>query len=203
MIFYNKPIDDLSKELLNLMKNPWEFESLTIKDIQEITWIDHPQKVYNRLEKLIKDWYITEDYQIKRMPDENNVFIPFYWWAQCWHNWSKIFEDYPRERIKLNLEKNWLKDKDYWKFFITRTKWKSMEPKINSWTDLLVELSPFLWWNYFYLIKHDEKAKIKQITKKKWKYFLHSINRDYEDVEIKDWEDFEVIWIVKKIWVEI
>lgn len=203
MIFYNKPIDDLSKELLNLMKNPSEFESLTIKDIQEITWIDHPQKVYNRLEKLIKDWYITEDYQIKRMPDENNVFIPFYWWAQCWHNWSKIFEDYPRERIKLDLEKNWLKDKDYWKFFITRTKWKSMEPKIGSWIDLLVELSPFLWWSYFYLIKHDEKAKIKQITKKKWKYFLHSINRDYEDVEVEEWEDFEVIWIVKVIWVEI
>lgn len=137
------------------------------------------------------------------MPDENKVFLPFYWWAQCWHSWAKIFEEHPREKIKLDLEKNWLKDKDYWKFFITRTKWKSMEPKINTWTDLLVELSPFLWWNYFYLVKHNEIAKIKQITKKKWKYFLHSINRDYIDVEINEWEDFDIIWIVKVIWIKL
>ncbi|MDD3302994.1 MAG: S24 family peptidase [Candidatus Gracilibacteria bacterium] len=137
------------------------------------------------------------------MPDENKVFLPFYGWAQCGHSGAKIFEEHPREKIKLDLEKNGLKDKDYGKFFITRTKGKSMEPKINTGTDLLVELSPFLGGNYFYLVKHNEIAKIKQITKKKGKYFLHSINRDYIDVEINEGEDFDIIGIVKVIGIKL
>jgi len=195
-MIYKKYLDNLSIKLFNLIKYS-EFESLTIKEIQEKTWIDHPQKLYNRLNKLIKDWYISEDYEILKIPNKNTIFLPFYWWAQCWHNWSKIFDEYPRERVKLDINKNNFKENNYWKYFITRAKWKSMEPKINTGTNLLVKLNNFIWWNHFYLIKHNEKAKIKQITKKKWKYFLHSINREYPDVEIKEWEKFDVIWIVK------
>lgn len=204
MIFYNKPLDDLSIELLNLINSVSDFESLTLNDIQERTWIDHPQKIYNRLDKLIKDWYITEDYQVLRMPEENKVFLPFYWWAQCWNDGAKIFDEYPRERVEIDLDKNNLKDKSYKNYFLTRAKWKSMEPEIKTWENLLIEHSPnFTWEWYKYLIKHNEKAKIKKIKKINWKYVLHSLNPDYPDLEVKDWEDFEIIWIVKIIWVEI
>jgi|GEM_PF-5102861 hypothetical protein len=37
MIFYNKPLDDLSIELLNLINSVSDFESLTLNDIQERT----------------------------------------------------------------------------------------------------------------------------------------------------------------------
>lgn len=200
-MIYKKNLDNLSIELIKLVSNVTEFETLTIKEIQEKTWIDHPQKFYNRLDKLIKDWYISEDFKVLKMPEENKIILPFYWWAQCWHNWSKIFDEYPRERIEVNLEKNNLSNRNFWKFFITRSKWKSMEPLIYTWINLLIESSPFIWWNYSYLVKHNERAKIKQITKKKWKYFLHSINKDYPDVEVKEEENLDVIWIVKIIWV--
>ena len=202
-MFYKKPIDNLSKNILNLIKNN-DFENLTIKEIQEKTWIDHPQKLYNRLDKLIKEKYISEDYEILKMPEENKIFLPFFWWAQCWNNWTKIFEEYPRERIEIDLEKNNLIDKNYWKYFLTRAKWKSMEPKIKTWTNLLIE--KFDWniikWQY-YLLKHNEKAKIKEIIKNWKSWILNSLNPDYPDLKVKKWEDLEVIWIVKVIWVEI
>lgn len=204
MILYNKPIDDLSKNLLNLIKYQ-EFENLTIKDIQERTWIDHPQKIYNRLDRLIKEWYISEDYVFIRMPEENKVFLPFYWWAQCWNDWEKVFDEYPRERIEIDLEKNNLQDKNYKNFFLTRAKWKSMEPIIKTWTNLLIEKYD---WNLIkwqlYLLKHNEKAKIKQIIKN-WanSYTLHSLNPDYPDLEVNSWEKIEIIWIVRVNWIEI
>ncbi len=204
MIFYNKPLDDLSIELLNLINSVSDFESLTLNDIQERTWINHPQKIYNRLEKLIKDKYITEDYQVLRMPEENKVFFPFYWWAQCWNDWAKVIEEYPRERIEIDLDKNNLTNKNYKNYFLTRAKWKSMEPEIKTWENLLIEYNPnFSWEWYKYLIKHNEKAKIKKIKKINWKYILHSLNQDYPDLEVKEWEDFEIIWIVKKFPIEI
>jgi phage repressor protein C with HTH and peptisase S24 domain len=138
------------------------------------------------------------------MPEENKVFLPFYWWAQCWNDGAKIFDEYPRERVEIDLDKNNLKDKSYKNYFLTRAKWKSMEPEIKTWENLLIEHSPnFTWEWYKYLIKHNEKAKIKKIKKINWKYVLHSLNPDYPDLEVKDWEDFEIIWIVKIIWVEI
>jgi SOS-response transcriptional repressor LexA len=203
MIFYNKPIDDLSKELLKLIKNN-SLEWMSMKEIQDETWIDHPQKIYNRLEKLIKDWYITEDYEVLKMPDENKIFLPFYWWAQCWHDWAKIFEEYPRDRIEIDLDKNNLKNKNYKSYFITRAKWKSMEPTIKTWEDLLIEFNPeFISEWYKYLIKHNDKAKIKKIKKINNKVFLHSLNPDYPDLEVKEEDDFDIIWIVKIIWVKI
>ncbi|MDQ7009847.1 MAG: S24 family peptidase, partial [Candidatus Gracilibacteria bacterium] len=194
---YNKPLDNLSKNILKLIKYN-DFENLTIKEIQEETGIDHPQKLYNRLEKLIREGYISEDYEILKMPEENKAFLPFYGWAQCGNNGAKISEEYPRERIEIDLEKNNLKNKNYGRYFITRAKGKSMEPKIKTGTDLLIELSPFLGGNDFYLVQHNQKPKIKQITKKKGKYFLHSINKDYPDLEIKDDDVFDVIGIVKE-----
>lgn len=203
MIFYNKPIDDLSIELLQLMKKS-SLEWMTIKEIQDETWIDHPQKIYNRLDRLIKDWYITEDYEVLRMPDENKVFLRFYWWAQCWNDWAKLFDEYPRDRIEVDLNENNLKDKNYKNYFITRAKWKSMEPIIKTWENLLIEFNTeFISEWYKYLIKHNDKAKIKKIKKTNNKFFLHSLNPDYPDLEVKKDDDFEIIWIVKEIWIKI
>ncbi len=203
MIFYNKPIDDLSKELLKLIKNR-SLEWLTIKEIQDETWIDHPQKIYNRLDRLIKSWFITEDYEVLKMPDENKIFLPFYWWAQCWNDWAKIFDEYPRDRIEIDLDENNLKEKSYKNYFITRAKWKSMEPIIKTWENLLIEFYPeFISEWYKYLIKHNDKAKIKKIKKSNYKIYLYSLNPDYPDLEVKKEDDFEIIWIVKEIWIKM
>ncbi|MFA5916978.1 MAG: S24 family peptidase [Candidatus Gracilibacteria bacterium] len=203
MIFYNKPIDDLSKELLKLIKNN-SLEGMSMKEIQDETGIDHPQKIYNRLEKLIKDGYITEDYEVLKMPDENKIFLPFYGWAQCGHDGAKIFEEYPRDRIEIDLDKNNLKNKNYKSYFITRAKGKSMEPTIKTGEDLLIEFNPeFISEGYKYLIKHNDKAKIKKIKKSNNKIFLHSLNPDYPDLEVKKDDNFEIIGIVKEIGIKI
>ena len=204
MIYYNKPLDDSSIEILKLIEEAISFDWLTISEIQNRTWINHPQKLYNRLQKLIREWYITEDFELLKMPETKEVFLPFFWWAQCWNNGNKVFGEYPRERIKISLDTNPKLIGNYKDFFITRAKWKSMEPDIKSWDNLLVKKYDNSWnfWNKIFLLKHNEKAKIKKLIK--WNsssVILKSLNEDYPDLEIDlQKDDFQIVWSVEQIW---
>lgn len=55
----------------------------------------------------------------------------------------------------------------------------------------------------FYLLKHNEKAKIKEVIKTWNGYILHSLNPDYPDVEVYSWEELDIIWVVRINWVKI
>lgn len=192
-----KNIDNLSIELLKLIRDSDDFEWLTLSQVQSITWINHSQKLYNRLEKLIKYWYITEDYEFIKMPDENTTILPFFWWAQCGHSWDKLFEEgYPREKIEVDI--NELPNKNIQKYFISRAKWKSMEPLIKSWNNLLIKFHPYFdWESYNYLVSHNWKAKVKQIKNKWNKKFLVSLNENYPPLEIKENDQLQIIWVVE------
>lgn len=191
-------IDNESMDLLKLIKDS-DYEEMTIKEVLDKTKINHPQKLYNRLTKLIKLWYITEDYEFIKFPDETKMILPFYWWAQCWNNWSNILEEYPREKLEIDTEEENIKLMKNKKYFVTRAKGKSMEPEIKSWNNLLIRLEQ----NYNnrdkFLLIHKNKPKIKKIKEDNWKKYLISLNPDFPDIEIKKEDDIQIVWIVEKI----
>lgn len=191
-------IDNESMELLKLIKES-DYNSMTIKEVLNRTNINHPQKLYNRLSKLIKLWYITEDYEFIKFPDENKIILPFYWWAQCWNNWSDILEDYPKEKLEIDTELNNIKIKKNQKYFVTRAKGKSMEPEIKSWDNLLIRMEKNYNFNDNFLLIHKEKPKVKKIKQEKWKIFLISLNQDFPEVEIKKEDDIDIIWVVERV----
>ncbi len=194
---YKKNLDNLSIKLLEYFKSllNW-FEWKTIKEVMYDNNIDHPQKLYDRLEKLIKGGFIDEDYNYIMGVDNAKIYLPFFWWAQCWNYWPEWFEDYPIEKIDIDeydLEE--IKVNNVKNYFITRAKWKSMEPKIFSWQNLLVKYydnTSIKKWT-FYLIKHNWKAKIKELEKKSWWINLVSLNEAYPDLFVSSKEDFIVI----------
>ena len=74
-----------------------------------------------------------------------------------------------------------------------------MEPKISSWDLVIVKVQDWFDLTNMVLLSHNNEAKIKKIKEKDWKYFLHSLNNDFEDLEIVDENEIRVIWIVKQI----
>jgi hypothetical protein len=200
---YNKNLDNLSIKLLEYLKWLVGLEWKSMKELMEDIWIDHPQKLYDRLEKLIKGGFIDEDFNYIRWLDDTKIFLNFFGWAQCWNYWPKWFEDYPTKKIEIgsdNLE--WINLENASKYFITRAKWKSMEPEIYWWNNVLVKFWDKSWIkrNTKYLIKHNERAKIKYLEKKNNWVNLKSLNIAYPDLFV-NWnkDDFVVIWEVIRV----
>lgn len=191
-----KNLDELSIKLLKYIE-PW-IDWKTMKEVMEDIWINHPQKLYNRLDKLIKEWFIDEDYNFIRWVDEMKIYLPFFGWAQCWNNWwNWRVEDYPMEKIDIenyNIED--VKAKNYKDYFITRAKWKSMEPIIKSWDNLLIKFfdNSNIVNSKAYLVVHNWKAKVKKLIKNKNWFILNSLNIVYPDLEVKEDDEFSIIW---------
>lgn len=191
-------IDNESMEVLKLIKES-DYNSMTIKEVLNRTSINHPQKLYNRLSKLIKLWYITEDYEFIKFPDENKIILPFYGWAQCGNNWSDILEDYPKEKLEIDTELNNIKIKQNQRYFVTRAKGKSMEPEIKSWDNLLIRMEKNYNFNDNFLLIHKQKPKVKKIKQEAGKIFLISLNPDFPDLEIKKEDSIDIIWVVENV----
>lgn len=202
IFMYKKNLDDLSISLLDYIKNWIEWE--TMREVMFSLWIEHPQKLYSRLEKLIKWWFIDEDYNFIKWIEDIKIYLPFFGWAQCWNNWiTWRVEDYPIEKIDIenyNLED--IKPENYKKYFITRAKWKSMEPIIKSWDNLLLKYyydNSNILKHKNYLIVHNWKAKVKKLIKNKNWFILNSLNIVYPNLEVKENDDFYIIWEFIKI----
>lgn len=192
-----KELDKYCLDILTLIKES-SFNDMTKSEVLKKVHLNHPQQLYDRLEKLIEAWHISEDYEFISFPNDKIVSLPFYWWAQCWHNGTKIFEDYPRKKIKIDIEKNNLKINKMNKFFITRAVWKSMLPEIKQGDDLLIR-----YWNSYtesdkVLLVHNEKPKIKKIQRRKNDYYLTSSNPIYPEIKLDKLDDIQIIGVVEK-----
>lgn len=198
---YKKNLDDLSIELLSYIENWIDWE--TMKEVMYNLWIEHPQKLYSRLDKLIKGNFIDENYTFIKWINDIKIYLPFFWWAQCWNNWTTWrVDDYPIEKIDIkdyNLDD--VKPENFQKYFVTRAKGDSMEPIIESWDNLLIKFydNSNIYNHKSYLIVHNWKPKVKKIINKKNWFILRSLNIVYPDLEVKKSDEFNIIWEFIKV----
>lgn len=156
--------DKKTDKLLEFIKNN-KISDFKIKDIQEILQINHPQKLYDRFNKLIKLWCIDEDYNYVKWLNRNKK--PFYWFTSL----SRDNQEYPRCYIETNVECS----------FVSRIVGKNSA--LPTWTTIYINKNyEFENWN-MYLLIHNWNTKVKILEKKKWNYILKS---EYPDIITND-----------------
>lgn len=166
--------DTKLNNLLDFIKDN-KIRDFKIKDIQKILDINHPQKLYDRLNKLIKLWCIDEDFNYIKWLEK--IKVPFYWFTSL----SRDNQEYPREYIETDIQCT----------FVTRVVWKNSA--IKTWTTIYINKNyKFENWN-MYLIIHNWRTKVKILKKKKWSYILKS---EYPDIITND---IKILWEVIKV----
>lgn len=190
------------QNILNFLKENEGNENLSIKSIQDKVGLDHPQKVIHRLQQLEKKGYLRRQndwtYKVFENPVKDTIELPVYWSALCWNKWSAVIEEYTAEKIKFSSSFLWVSDDE--NYFFVRAKGDSMEPQISSWDLLLIRKRSWGYseWDKLFVV-HEGKPKIKKVIQSNWKYFLVSLNKNHENLEILSTDDIEVVGVVKKV----
>jgi repressor LexA len=83
--------------------------------------------------------------------------------------------------------------------FFVRAKGNSMEPKIQDGDLILIHQQDHYDENDYVFIVHNQLPKLKKIVKSDGKFFLESVNRFFDTVEIDPYDEAKVIGVVKKI----
>lgn len=172
-------------------------------DIGNIVGIDHPQKVQNKLNQLEKAGYLTKTFQgsyrvLKQYNEENQLCIPFFGFAQCWHAGRTILEDeYPRKKIALPAE--YIDASDVEKYFLTRAKGDSMEPFIHTGDTVLIKVQSTFQPEDMVLIVQNQQPKIKRIKMIGDRRFLLSLNKEHKDLELTEFDETHIVWVVKRV----
>lgn len=197
-------LDDIQKELINFFKKNTYQEGITLREIAQEIWVSHPQTVLNKLNQLVLKWYFVKDWNWFRLLKESieNKFtdilqLPIYGFAQCGNKWKAIIDEYSQEQIPVTLAFLWTGNVD-WCFFV-RAKWNSMEPKIQDWDLVLIRQQVAYDENDYVFVLHNQLPKLKKIIKKDWKFFLESVNRFFDKLEIDRYDETKIIGVVKKI----
>lgn len=197
-------LDDIQKELINFFKRNTNQEGITLREIASAIWVSHPQTVLNKLNQLVLKWYFIKDgswYRLIKESVENKfsdiIQLPIYGFAQCGNKWKAIVDEYSQENIPVTLAFLWTSSID-WCFFV-RAKWNSMEPKIQDWDLVLIRQQASYDVNDYVFVLHNQLPKLKKIIKKDWKFFLESVNRFFDKLEIDKYDETKIIGVVKKI----
>jgi SOS-response transcriptional repressor LexA len=197
-------LDDIQKELIQFFKKNTHQEWITLREIASAIWVSHPQTVLNKLNQLVLRWFFIKDWNWYRLIKESmeNKFtdiiqLPIYWFAQCGNQWKAIINEYSQEQIPVTLAflGTWSVD---WCFFV-RAKWNSMEPKIQDGDLVLIRQQSSYDANDYVFVIHNQLPKLKKILKKDDKYYLESVNRFFDKVEIDKYDESKIIGVVKKI----
>lgn len=197
-------LDDVQKALISFFKKNTSEEWITLREIASAIWVNHPQTVLNKLNQLVLKWYFVKDQHGYRLVRESIVDkfddiiqVPVFWFAQCWNKWKRVIDEYTQEKIPVTLA--FVGTNDVQNCFFVRAKWDSMEPKIQDWDLVLIRQQPTYDPNDFVFVIHNNLPKLKKIVKHEEKFYLESVNRFFEDVELSEYDDTNVIWVVKKI----
>lgn len=198
-----KNLDDMHKKIFDFFKKNQNKENITLREIWWYIWKDiHPQKISNKIQQLEKMWYLRKNfeknsYDIIEEPIKDMYLFPLYWYAQCGNNKSNIAIERPIKEIPFSTAVLWIKDPE--NYFFVKAKGKSMEPDIKDWDLILVRRQPNYELGTRVLVVHNEDLKIKRIALNEGKWILISDNKeDNPDLEIQDYDDTNVIWIIKK-----
>jgi len=151
---------------------------------------------------LINQGYLREDrnewkYTVLDNPMTDVFEFPVYWFVQCWNQWSAVVSKRPLDYIPYSTKSLWITDVD--DYFFVEADWSSMEPYISHWDLLLIR--KWKWWSESdkVMVIHNWRPKLKKVINMKWKWYLISLNRDFEDVEILPEDDVKPIGVVKKV----
>lgn len=198
-------LDSIHEQIIKFLKENSGVE-LTLMDIWDAVWLNHSQKVLNKLEQLEKKWYIrknfeTKTYDVLDEPVKDTIYLRLYWSAQCWNKGPDIITEEPTKMIWFDTTISGIKNAD--QYILVEAKWESMKPEIKEGSILLVYLQNT---NYSFqdkvLVVHNWKAKVKRIIGKwKEKYLISSneSKEDFPDIKVDENDQLDVIWVVKKI----
>ena len=197
-------LDDVQRALIAFFKKNTSEEGITLREIASAIGVNHPQTVLNKLNQLVLKWYFIKDstwYRLVRESVQNKfddiIQIPVFGFAQCGNKWKAVIDEYSQEKIPVTLA--FIGTSDVQNCFFVRAKWNSMEPKIQDWDLVLIRQQPNYDPNDFVFIVHNELPKLKKIVKQEDNFYLESVNRFFDNVELSKYDDSKVIWVVKKI----
>lgn len=74
-----------------------------------------------------------------------------------------------------------------------------MEPKIQDGDLVLIRQQDSYDLNDYIFVLHNQLPKLKKIIKKEDKFYLESINRFFDKVEVTPMDETKIIGVVKKI----
>ena len=83
--------------------------------------------------------------------------------------------------------------------FFVRAKGNSMEPKIHDGDLVLIRQQDHYDESDYVFVVHNKLPKLKKIIQQDGEFYLESINRFFDKVEISPYDDTQVIGVVKKI----
>ncbi len=195
-----KPLDGRQRDILDYLYDNQEY-SMTLADIGEAVGIDHPQKVLDKIDQLIRMGYIAKNpfggYQVlKRFEETHQLSLPFFGFAQCGNAGKSILEEYPRK--KLEIDKDLINESEKDSYFITRAKGDSMEPFIHSGDFLLIKVQQGFNPEDQVMVVHNGLPKIKKVLQDGDKLVLRSFNREFGDFIVEPDDSAEIVGVVKK-----
>lgn len=195
-----KPLDGRQRDILDFLYENQEY-SMTLADIGEAVGIDHPQKVLDKIDQLIRMGYIAKSpfggYQVlKRFEETDQLMIPFFGFAQCGNAGKSILAEYPRKKLEVNKKLVVPSEKD--SYFITRAKGDSMEPFIHSGDFLLIKVQSGFNPEDKVMVVHNGLPKIKKVLQDGDKVVLRSFNPDFGDFVVDEDDEAEIVWVVKE-----
>ena len=200
----NPKLDDIHRKLIAFFKGNTNEEGLTLREIANEIWVNHPQTVLNKLNQLVLKWYFVKDgkgFRLIRNKIENKftdiIQLPIYWFAQCGHHGKAITEEYSQEKIPVTMA--FVGTSQLENCFFVRAKWHSMEPKIQDNDLVLIKQQDSYDPNDYVFVVHNDMPKLKKIVKQENRLFLESINRFFTKKEVDKYDETKVIGVVKKV----
>ena len=195
-----KPLDGRQRDILDYLYDNQEY-SMTLADIGEAVGIDHPQKVLDKIDQLIRMGYISKNpfggYQVlRRFEETHQMSLPFFGFAQCGNAGKSILAEYPRKKLEVDKDLIVQSEKD--SYFITRAKGDSMEPFIHSGDFLLIKVQSGFNPEDQVMVVHNWLPKIKKVLQDGDKLVLRSFNREFGDFIVEPDDSAEIVGVVKK-----
>lgn len=201
---FTKDLDPIQRALIAFFKKNTHEENITLREIAVGLGVNHPQTVLNKLNQLVLKGYFVKDESGYRLVREsfgdrfNDVIqLPIYGFAQCGNKGKKILDEYSQEKMPVTIAMLGLSDIN--NCFFVRAKWNSMEPKIQDGDLVLVKQQDAYDPSDYVFVIHNNLPKLKRIVKTDGKFFLESVNRFFDKVEIDKYDDAKVVGVVKKV----
>ncbi|HKL44278.1 MAG TPA: S24 family peptidase [Candidatus Absconditabacterales bacterium] len=197
-------LDDIQRALIAFFKKNTQEEGITLREIASAIGVSHPQTVLNKLNQLVIKGYFIKDsngYRLIRESIQSKfddiIQIPVFGFAQCGNKGKAVIDEYSQEKIPVTLA--FIGTNDVQNSFFVRAKGNSMEPKIQDGDLVLIRQQPNYDPNDFVFIVHNELPKLKKVVKQEDNFYLESINRFFDKVELSKYDESKVIGVVKKI----
>lgn len=197
-------LDDIQKALILFFKKNTNEEGLTLREIAQEIWVKHPQTVLNKLNQLVLKGYFVKDEKGYRLVRESItdkftdiVQLPIFGFAQCGNQGKAIIHEYSQEKMPVTMA--FIGASDITNCFFVRAKGNSMEPKIQDGDLVLIRQQDSYDENDYVFVIHNQLPKLKKIIKQDGQFFLESVNRFFDKVEIDPYDETKVIGVVKKI----